>query len=261
VDQWSSLYQRIVVAGNASLEQWVQASARSQADASWVNPIIADMQTIYDLNDDDVTSGGRGMFQGMGVSPQVRTLFDAERQTPNIIYISVHCNSTEFNPDTNHGLQVYYCTNQSIYEAESASVIQQPEDPDTLPINPNYQYYNDEARRHLADVIYASTTARLPQLKNDGAAGVRTGNYAFIRETNLTAVLLECGYMSHPDNLAILTDEARQQELAEGLAEAVYRYFCVPDPAPAPPAFTTALNTVSTDSSDSTAIVNTVVAE
>ncbi|MGI6546179.1 MAG: N-acetylmuramoyl-L-alanine amidase family protein [Fastidiosipilaceae bacterium] len=225
-DSWVSLYQRVVVAGNASLEQWVSAATSSGVDVSWVNPLINNMQVVYDINDDTLESEGRGMFQGMGVNSDVRTLFDAERQTPNIIYISVHCNSTKLNPDTNHGLQVYYSTNQSIHEAENESIMTRPDDPDILPINPNYQWYDDQSRQRLAELVFSHTTGQLPDLLNHGVNGIRTGNYAFTREINIPSILLECGYMSSPENLALLMDDVSQQKLAEGLADAVYQYFC-----------------------------------
>ncbi len=225
-DSWVSLYQRVVVAGNATLEQWVAAATSSGVDASWVNPLINNMQIVYDINDDTLESEGRGMFQGMGVNSDVRTLFDAERQTPNIIFISVHCNSTKLNPDTNHGLQVYYSTNQAIYEAENESIMTRPDDPDILPINPNYQWYDDQSRQRLAELVFNHTTGQLPDLLNEGVNGIRTGNYAFTREMNVPSILLECGYMSSPENLTLLMDEVSQQKLAVGLADAVYQYFC-----------------------------------
>lgn len=228
-DTWSSLYQRVALAGNASLEQWVQASANSGADATWINPLIENLQKIYDINEDTVASGGRGFFQGMGVTPEVRTLFDAQAQTPNIIYISIHCNSSEFHPDSAQGLQVYYCTNDSMYTAENTSITTRPDDPDIIPFNPNYQLYNDQAREKLAQEIFVATTRKVPALHNAEVAGVRTGNYAFIREMNISSILLECGYMSHPGDLAILQEEANQQKLADGITEAVYNYFCQPD--------------------------------
>lgn len=239
-DTWVSLYQRIAVGANASLEQWMSVAAAQQhqapnqasVDLQWIPPLLNELQKIYDINDDSMESGGRGPFMGMGANEQVRLLLDAERQTGNIVYLSVHCNSTAGPDDTSHGTKVFYCDGDSIYAEEHAMIIENSE-PDIHPINPNYQYYDGSARRRLAQCVLNGVTEAVPTLLNPDQPTVLTGNYSFIRECNLPAILLECGYMTDADELELLRDPDYQQQIAGGAAQGLYRYFC--DPAAGQP--------------------------
>ena len=225
-DNWISLYQRVVVGANASLEQWLTAGVVNEVELPWINPILDNMQVIYNLNEDTLESGGRGMFQGIGANEMVRQLFDAERETPNIIFISVHCNSSPETITESHGTKLYYCTNLSVFATNTPLMNPGEEIADVEPIDPSYSRYDDEARIALATSIHDQIITRLPSLSNENDPVLLTGNYAFIRETALDSVLLECGYMNNPQDLAILRDPQSQQLLAEGVAEAVYQFFC-----------------------------------
>lgn len=233
-DTWVSLYQRIAVGANAALEQWMSVAAaqqqtadRTPVDLQWIQPLLSELQKIYDINDDSMESGGRGPFMGMGANEQVRTLLDAERQTGNIIYLSVHCNSTADPNGTDRGTKVFYCDGDSIY-AEEYAMIAENSEPDIHPIHPNYQYYDGSARRRLAQCVLDGVTEAVPALLNPDQPTVLTGNYSFIRECNLPAILLECGYMTDADELKLLCEPNQQQQIAAGAAEGIYRYFCDP---------------------------------
>lgn len=228
-DNWVSLYQRVVLGANASLSEWLQAAKRQGVSLAWTSPLLNDMQKIYDINDDQVETGGRGMFTGVGVNDMVRTLFDAERQTDNVIYLSIHCNSTAEFGKQSHGAKIYYCTNASIFKEETMSLSTEPKQ-EIEPINPNYQFYNDEARIRLASAVYNGIQGMVPELHNPDEPPLILGNYAFIRETNLASILVECGYMTDAVDLANLMDPASQDKIASGIAAGVYNYFCYDGP-------------------------------
>lgn len=51
--------------------------------------------------------------------------------------------------------------------------------------------------------------------------GVRGEDYAVLRETTMSAVLVETGFMTCPEELARLTDAAYQDRLAAGIAQGI----------------------------------------
>lgn len=54
--------------------------------------------------------------------------------------------------------------------------------------------------------------------------GVRSENYAVLRETKMPAVLVETGFMTCPEELAHLVDSDYQKKLAKGIAQGVLEY-------------------------------------
>ena len=51
------------------------------------------------------------------------------------------------------------------------------------------------------------------------------GDYYVIRETLPPAVIVECGFLSNPEDERMLLTEEYQQKLATGIAKGVYEYF------------------------------------
>lgn len=51
--------------------------------------------------------------------------------------------------------------------------------------------------------------------------GVRSEDYAVLRETDMPAVLVETGFMTCPEELALLLDKDYQQHLAQGIAQGI----------------------------------------
>lgn len=223
-DSWVSLYQRIAIAGLETIDFWDRSLKDANLDSSWLTAVKPAMQDLIDVNDDTVESGGRGIAQGMGVVPELRLLMDAQVQTHNIIFVSVHANSTDTSVEDKRGLQMYISTNQHIFESEGSMIAANPNDPEITPINPNYTAYDDAARMKLANALFNEITVQVPALKQSEITAY-AGNFAFLREHNLTSVLVETGFMSNAQDLAILLDGPSQSAIAEGIANGVWQYF------------------------------------
>lgn len=223
-DSWVSLYTRVAIAGFATTAFWEEGLTAAGLDTTWLEPINAELQKLQDINEDTVESGGRGFAQGLGVRETLRQLFDAQVQTKQIIYLSIHANSTDVSLGDKRGLQMYISTNQHIYESELSMLLQDSSDPEILPINPNYQAYDDAARLRLAGSLFGSITGLIPELKQSEVTAY-AGNFAFLRELNLTSVLIETAFMSNSEDLAILLDPDKQAAFASGIADGVWRYF------------------------------------
>ena len=62
-----------------------------------------------------------------------------------------------------------------------------------------------------------------------GATGepayVKYGNFSVLRETEIPCVLIECGFLSNPHDVALLKDPAYWEKLAQGMYNGLYNYF------------------------------------
>jgi N-acetylmuramoyl-L-alanine amidase len=45
-----------------------------------------------------------------------------------------------------------------------------------------------------------------------------------LRETSATSVLVECGFLSNPDDEKLLQDPVHQQKLADGIVKGITEY-------------------------------------
>lgn len=223
-DDWVSLYSRVAIAGFETLKFWDKELSAAGLSQDWLMAVKPELDRLVSINEDTVESGGRGIAQGMGVLPELRLLLDAQVQTDHILFLSIHANSTDVDVANKRGLQIYIATNQVIYDSELQMISQDATDPEVLPINPNYTAYDDGARMKLANALFSSITTNLPELRQSDISAF-AGNFAFLRELNLTSALIETGFMSHPDDLALLTDPLKQAEIAAGIADGVWRYF------------------------------------
>ena len=175
------------------------------------------------VNSDSESSGGRGLMRGEGASEELRLLLDLQAQYEDALYLSIHCNALDDDSSV-RGLQVYYLTGATAYARENELAV----DRGLANAAPVYRMYQDELRRRLAGLVHESVLERLPSLKYDGQKSLVDENYAVLRELNLTSVLIELGFISNVQDRNLLTDAASQKQMAQGIAEAVYHYYCLP---------------------------------
>ncbi len=175
--------------------------------------------------DRDGAMTGRGMHLGFGVREEIKRLLDLERQFTDTIVVSIHANSSGASTDA-RGLQIYYGPTEYIYNDELEGIT---EDRDTYhwgyPVFKAYTGYNDAARASLAGSVYSAVAGLVPELAAGASAGVRAGNYGILRENALTNILVETGFISNPEDLAILKDDGNQDRIAQGVANGILAYF------------------------------------
>ncbi|MEG2119394.1 MAG: N-acetylmuramoyl-L-alanine amidase, partial [Pseudoflavonifractor sp.] len=89
-------------------------------------------------------------------------------------------------------------------------------------INGSLTYYHPSSKRseRLAKAIAA------PLAKATGAKdrGVADADFVVLRETNMCAVLVECGFMTNHEELMKLNSSEYQDKLAKGIAEGITDY-------------------------------------
>ncbi|MCD7927882.1 MAG: N-acetylmuramoyl-L-alanine amidase [Oscillospiraceae bacterium] len=104
------------------------------------------------------------------------------------LFVSIHANALE-NSTTWTGIYTYYHPDKP-EDAALAQTVQQ--------------------------AIIAATGA-----VDQGANG---GDYYVIRETSMSAILIETGFLSSPAELALLVDSDYQQKIAQGIADGILTY-------------------------------------
>lgn len=82
-----------------------------------------------------------------------------------------------------------------------------------------HERYHSETGKHLAELLLQEVaTVGFP------ARGAHGRTFAVLRETRMTAVFLEVGHLSDPDDEALLIDHDTQGRIAEAIADSIRRY-------------------------------------
>ena len=123
------------------------------------------------------------------VYPNLTERADLANQNEADLYISIHVNALE-NNDSYAGIYTFY----------------HPDKP------------SDKA---LAKAIQAAVTSASGGIDR----GVESEDYAVLRNTEMSAVLIETGFMSCPEELNKLQDAEYQKLLAQGIAQGILDYF------------------------------------
>jgi N-acetylmuramoyl-L-alanine amidase len=65
--------------------------------------------------------------------------------------------------------------------------------------------------------------------------GVKTANFHVLRETQMTAILIECGFMTNPEEEAKLRSDSFRRTCAQAIAAGIAEHYSLaPSPAPKP---------------------------
>lgn len=107
------------------------------------------------------------------------------------LFVSIHANALE-NSTTWTGIYTYYHPDKSS---------------------------NSTLAQTVQDAIIAATGAV--------DRGANTADYYVLRETTMPAILIETGFLSSPEELALLTDSAYQQKIAQGIVDGLLEYIGV----------------------------------
>ncbi len=222
-DSTYGLYYRNALINKYILNRHKEILVSKGKDVSEVDRLIGLMNQVMASNSDTASLKARGVFFGLGMNEDVRTSLDISREYADVILISIHCNIIVNSPSTK-GIEIYYGTNNSIFQDEKSLV--KNEKPSN-PIYPEYQFYDDTARKKFGTALRSSLQNTVPEMKMRGGNGLYAWNFCMIRENNLTSALIELGFMSNASDRAFLTDPANQKKMALGIADSVYNYYCV----------------------------------
>ena len=128
-------------------------------------------------------------YPGNTSSGELQSRVDVSLEHPEAeLFLSVHCNSFT-NPDA-HGMETYY-------------------------------YPKTDADEHFAALLNEELAAA-GGLYN---RGIKYAKFYVLRHTEIPAALVELGFLSNPEEEALLADAAYQKRLAQALVRAIERYF------------------------------------
>ncbi|KOP64833.1 N-acetylmuramoyl-L-alanine amidase [Bacillus sp. FJAT-18019] len=86
-------------------------------------------------------------------------------------------------------------------------------------------YYQRESSKELANLIHKNLIAALGFIDR----GVKNGNYQVIRETTMSAVLLEVGFLSNKSEEEAMMSETNQNKAAQAIVDGIKEYLKLED--------------------------------
>jgi len=116
-------------------------------------------------------------------------------QTKSKIFVSIHYNAAK-NPIA-QGIEVFYHASSDKFRTGSSKKL---------------------AARVLSKLIDRTVAEN---------RGIKEGNFYVIRETKMPAILIEAGFMTHPEELHRLKDINYRDKIARGIAEGIDSFFKV----------------------------------
>lgn len=120
----------------------------------------------------------------------IHNRFDLMRKNPDAVFISVHQN--KFEDTSQHGTQVFYSG-------------------------------NNEKSKVLAEAIQISITSAV-QPENSRVVKKSGSGIYLLYHAEIPAVLVECGFISNPDEVKKLKDESYRMKLAILIADGLLKY-------------------------------------
>lgn len=221
-DSTVSLYARNAKINKFILEKHKELLTEQNKETKDTDRLISLMQAVIDKNSDVESTGGRGIFRGLGAAPDLRTIMDISREYADVAVISIHCNAFPDNSSA-AGLEIYYGTGSAIYSDEKLLM---SDEPASNPLNPSYQFYNDSARRKFAAALRDDIRTQISMASRGPSDSLFAWNFCLLRENNLTSSLVELGFITNSKDRNLLTDPTGQKMLALGIAQGVYSYYC-----------------------------------
>lgn len=199
-DTFVDLYNRPAIAHKQFL------LSRKQSGDTTIPNLDYKLQLVQQVLDNRYTSSstredfGIYKLQNGLINNELKELMDAEKTEKNIIFISIHSNSSSLT--TTSGPQVYYV------DSTTTSY---------------YKGYNDAERQDLSNKLFNSIKPVLNSTNT--AARVDNENYAVIREQNLPSALIEMGFMTNATDLNSLTNDSTQTNIAKAINTGIMQFF------------------------------------
>ena len=86
-----------------------------------------------------------------------------------------------------------------------------------------FYYKESKSGRLLAEKIQASLVKELSE-GNKGRVEKANDNYYLIMNVKSPAVIVECGFLSNPEESKLLTDESYQDKIVKAIVEGIRDY-------------------------------------
>ena len=217
-DTFLSIFERPALVGSMLLEDFTRHTQSSELGIGPLARLTPLLDSIVSANDDLFG----GVMGGSGTREDLKQIMDIERQYPDWLLISIHCNAAADYPNV-HGLQVYYTSSAVILHDERIECQSLP----SSDWEPSYQYYDDGGRMRLASLLYDSIVSEVPALGQGTSAPLVDQDFAVLREQNLVSAMLELGFLTNESDRSVLESASSLERLGDAVADAVYSYYCM----------------------------------
>ena len=88
-----------------------------------------------------------------------------------------------------------------------------------------YYASEDKIRKDASKKLATRVLSKVVDRTAAESRGTKEGKFCVIRETKMPAILIEAGFMTHPDELHLLKDINYRDKIARGIAEGIDSYF------------------------------------
>lgn len=219
---WVSLYGRIAMTHLICLDIATR-EGKLPFSSERAAELRATLEETVAINEDDIDLGGMGLMVGSGVGEDLQDLFEMEYQLDQVIFLSIHLNSSE--KRTLHGTQLYYVTDESVIESEHNQMKTNADFKHAdFPIREDYYGRHNADNELLACCIYDNIVGNISELQTN-AHPVNADNYAVLREHGLTGALIEVAYLSDDQDRALLEEDENLDRIAISIGDGVVVYF------------------------------------
>jgi len=137
----------------------------------------------------------------------------AGRLGDGTIFVSIHCNDAGRRSSAATGFEIYTLTPRGA-----------PNSNDSFLTRRSFSAENghrlDHASEALAGAIYHAMLGRVPMFDR----GMKRARFAVLRRATVPAVLVECGFLSHPRDAQQLQSMSWRDRLAESIALGILEY-------------------------------------
>lgn len=241
-DRQLGLYHRSALIGMYILTDYLNTAEAMGLSSPRLEELMPRLQWITENN---VDRGGGDILSGETTTTEAKLLYDIEAQYDDALVISLQVNNWPDDEDV-HGTQVYYLTNPTVYSLSNQAVESDDEVVDPMLVNPVYQFHDDMNRERLARLLRDTLHEHIPEIATDPIRqDLLQARYSILRHNNLTNAIVSLGYISNENDRNLMTNPDSQQEIADSIADAVYRYYSDhPDPYPPESPTTTTIGTL-----------------
>ena len=149
------------------------------------------------------------------------------------IFISLHANAVgQKDAKKAHGIECYFLSTSRSSRAKKVAAMENSADLDEMDYYGKQSFlntinsHNIVASNKLAIDLQRSALAALQRkYKNVKDVGVREGPFWVLVGAQMPSVLVEVGFITHPNEARRLVNKRYQKTMAEGLANGIERYF------------------------------------
>ena len=147
------------------------------------------------------------------------------------VFLSIHCNSEEGHRAS--GVETFFLSAEAsdeeaarlvAFENQRLEETKEPEDSDDREVALMLKDLTIHAAHQDAEELAAVVQERLVRRTSTRSRGVKQAPFAVLKEAEMPAIVIEVGFLSHPEEARQLIEESRQKAIARAIVEALIAF-------------------------------------